>query len=924
MEDALLSAASIPSPLLIFIHSSPLFPNTRARLPLSSAAFEEFLQLVDSTTAVRMGVFCRKHAQPDKDTHRKADKPTMDFYAIGTICRVFRAARGSDGACFLEVEGLARCEATDVVDNGGRHKTDRFRWAYVSLRRDQQKGNGDNEAQIQALLMSVQNHLTDFIHSSVNRGEKPTPGTDEATSNNKAASSPAMYGSALQAYIDRLMASSSSLSDGALTRASVVCDLAASLMTQASVEERQKVLEALDVEDRLRRVQALLLKVIEAHKLADKIDGNVQNKLAREVREQLIRRKMQELQKELRSLRQSSSSPSSSQPTDKDKAANNNHNNTSASEEDEDDVARLRNAISKAGMEGEALKAAKRELRRLEALQPAHPEYMVCRTYLETLVSVPWTKHSEDSLDVQRAREILDEDHYGLEEVKKRILQFLAVRRLRNDMKGPILCLSGPPGVGKTSLASSVAQALGREFHRISLGGVRDEAEIRGHRRTYIGALPGVIVQAMVHTGVRNPVLLLDEVNKLSYGNPLHNPSAALLEVLDPKQNHKFTDHYLGVPYDLSRVFFICTANTLTTMPRALRDRLEVVHISGYTMHEKERIAERHLIPNNLHTHGLTDKDGKAALEISPEIIQEIICKYTAESGVRELDRCIAAICRWAALKATDGDAAAASEPPPPAATAAPQSVISVQKEDLVDILGNEKYSLGVAHRLTTPGIAIGLAVNSTGGDILFIETSKVQGSGGLIVTGQLGEVMQESVRTALTILQAKALNKPPSDDVQGDIGMLPSAFSDIDLHVHFPAGAVAKDGPSAGLATTIALASLLTGRLVRSDTAWTGEVTLRGHVLPVGGIKEKVLAAHRAGICRVVLPSANKPQLRDIPKDISESMEFPLVTSVDEALQMAFVDDSETGEGTADEDSSKGRAVNDVPLVRAIIAAKL
>lgn len=562
---------------------------------------------------------------------------------------------------------------------------------------------------------------------------------------------------------------------------------------------------------------------------------------------------------------------------------------------------------------------AKRELKRLKSLQPHHPEYTSTHSYLELLASLPWQKTPQEKVDLRRARQFLDEDHRGLDKVKLRLLEFLAVVQMRGNMKGPILCLHGPPGIGKTSLGRSVARALGRKFHRIALGGVRDEAELRGHRRTYIGSIPGVIIQAFQTLGVNNPVILLDEVDKMSQ-NSMFNPQATLLEILDPEQNDSFKDHYLNTPFDLSNAIFICTANDTSTIDRPLLDRMEVIDLSGYTVDEKASITTSHLLPKQRRLHALEAEISEAEsskeplLDLSEEAVVALITRWTAESGVRSLERRLAQICRWAALRLQgldmQGSTRRDSVREAALASAGPSEAgrIKVKAEHLPHILGAELFESDIAERLDV-GVAMGLSVSSVGGQLLFIEATKTAGTGRLTITGQLGKVMTESVETALSLLRSRfaLARRPgsesslPDDDFFDFQTSRPAVsgeategdrdpFKGEDLHVHFPAGGIPKDGPSAGVAVLLALASLAVNRPMRSDTAVTGEVTLRGHVLPVGGIRDKVLAAIRGGVRHVLLPLANKRHvLEDIPESSLQGVEIHYLKNVDDALDWAF-----------------------------------
>jgi ATP-dependent Lon protease len=514
--------------------------------------------------------------------------------------------------------------------------------------------------------------------------------------------------------------------------------------------------------------------------------------------------------------------------------------------------------LKAAQMPEDVEKVARKQLERLKGMPAASAEYTVTRTYLEWLLELPWSKRTADRLDLAEARNILDTDHYDLQKVKKRILEYLAVRKLAPNKKGPILCLAGPPGVGKTSLGKSIARALGREFVRVSLGGVRDEAEIRGHRRTYIGALPGRIIQGMKRVGTHNPVFMLDEIDKLG-ADFRGDPASALLEVLDPEQNNTFSDHYLEVTFDLSEVIFIGTANDLSPIPPALRDRMEILELPGYTLQEKHQIAQKYLVPKQLNEHGLTSDH----VTLSDAALDEIIEHFTREAGVRNLEREIANVIRGVAVKVASGE------------TFTPV----IGPDQVAEYLGPPKIFSDVAERTEEPGVATGLAWTPTGGDILFVEVTRMAGKGALVLTGQLGSVMKESAQAALTYVRAHATK----------LGIPADFLERTDLHLHVPAGAVPKDGPSAGNAILSAMVSLLTGRRVRHDVAMTGEITLRGNVLPVGGIKEKLLAAHRAGIKRVVLPERNAKDLVELPDEVRKSMEIVLVKKVDETLAAAL-----------------------------------
>ena len=607
-------------------------------------------------------------------------------------------------------------------------------------------------------------------------------------------------------------------------------DMVASYL-KIAVEESQDLLSTNDVRARLEKLIVILGREIELLELGHKIQSQVQTELNKNQREYYLRQQLKAIQKEL-------------------------GEGDARSSEIED----LEKKIEAAKMPEDARKAADKELDRLKMIPPESAEHTVVRTYLDWLVSVPWAVSTDDNLDIKHARSVLDEDHFDLEKVKERILEFLAVRKLKSDTKGPILCFVGPPGTGKTSLGRSIARALGRKFVRLSLGGIRDEAEIRGHRRTYIGSLPGRMIQGLRNAGSNNPLFILDEVDKL--GTDFRgDPASALLEVLDPEQNNAFVDHYLDVPFDLSKVLFLTTANVLDPIPPALRDRMEVLELPGYTEEEKLQIAELHLVPKQISENGL----GNIKIEFAKEAVSEIIRSYTREAGLRNLEREIGRVCRKIARSITEGETA-------------PERVTP---DMLHRFLGPRKFFSEVAERTQEPGVATGLAWTPNGGDILFIESTRMSGQKGVTITGSLGDVMKESAQAALSYVRSRA----------AQLGIAPDFFEKSDLHIHVPAGAIPKDGPSAGVTIAASLASLLSGRPVRSDVAMTGEITLRGKVLPVGGVKEKVLAARRAGIKTVILPRRNESDLEDIPEEARKEMEFVFVDTVDEVLRHALRD---------------------------------
>jgi ATP-dependent Lon protease len=614
--------------------------------------------------------------------------------------------------------------------------------------------------------------------------------------------------------------------------AGLLADVIASSLPNLPLPLKQELLEAVDVKVRLQKLVGALGKEAEVAELGSKIESEIQSEMSKTQREYYLREQLKAIQKEL-----------------------------GEGDERTQEVQALRERIDTAGMSEEARREALRELDRLAKMPPAAAEYTVARTYIDWLVSLPWAQETRDDIDIERARAILDEDHEGLEKVKDRILEYLAVKKVHPGGKDPIICFVGPPGVGKTSLGRSIARALGRKFHRISLGGMRDEAEIRGHRRTYIGALPGQIVQGLRRAGSKNPVFMLDEIDKLGM-DFRGDPASALLEVLDPEQNATFRDHYIDVAFDLSRVLFITTANVIDAVPGPLRDRMEVISLAGYTEDDKVRIGMRHLVPKQAQAHGLAV--GRDIL-FTREGLRLLTRGYTREAGVRNLEREIASICRKVARRRAEGQ----------------DAMVTVTPDVVASFLGAPRFEIEeLEERTKTPGVAVGLAWTPVGGDILFIEATRMDGKRTLTLTGQLGDVMKESAQTALSWVRSHA----------DELG-IPSDFWDkSDLHVHIPAGAIPKDGPSAGITMTAALVSLLTGRPLRSEVAMTGEVSLSGRVLPVGGIKEKVLAAHRAGITTVILPRRNEKQLlEDVPAEVRQVMTFHLVDSIRDAMDLAL-----------------------------------
>jgi ATP-dependent Lon protease len=610
---------------------------------------------------------------------------------------------------------------------------------------------------------------------------------------------------------------------------SALAHLVASTLRTIRTEERQEILETVDVEQRLRRVLAILNRELEVFELGSKIQSQVQSEMEKGQREYFLRQQLKAIQQEL-----------------------------GEDDPEQAEVNELREQLDALDLPEDVRRAAERELARLEKLPPAAAEYGVIRTYLEWILTLPWNRYTEDNLDLDHARSVLDADHFDLEKVKDRIIEYLAVAKLRNEISGQILCFVGPPGVGKTSLGHSIANALGRKFVRLSVGGVRDESEIRGHRRTYIGSMPGTIIRSLRDAESANPLLLIDEIDKMG-SDWRGDPASAMLEVLDPEQNSSFRDHYLDLPFDLSKVLFICTANTVDTIPGPLLDRMDVISLSGYTEEEKLGIAKRYLVPKQLKASGLQ----RTQLKLPDRVLRTIIREYTREAGVRNLERRIADVCRKAAARIATAQA----------------EKISVDDALLREWLGPRRFSSEVRKRTSVPGVATGLAYTTVGGDVLFIEATAYAGKGRLTITGQLGEVMQESAQAALSWVRSHT----------DELGLPETWFAEHDVHVHVPAGAVPKDGPSAGVTMATAMASLVRNEPVADDVGMTGEITLTGQVLPIGGLREKSLAAQRAGLKRVVFPRENEPDLDDLPKETREALTFVPADTIEDVFAAAF-----------------------------------
>jgi ATP-dependent Lon protease len=724
-----------------------------------------------------------------------ADPAPIDLHRMGTVANVARYLTAPDGTHHLVCQGDQRFQIVEFLSG----------WPFFVARVLRIPEPSMQSSEIEARMLHLREQAVEAVQLLP------------------------------QAPSELLAAVQGAASPGALA------DLMATYM-DATPEEKQEILETIDLAARMEKVSGMLAHRIEVLRLSQEIGRQTKTALDKRQREVLLREQMAAIQRQLGE-------------GDEGKA---------------EEIAELGAAITKAQMPKEVEEQARKELRRLQRMPEAAAEYGMVRTYLDWLIELPWILPDEAPIDIDEARRILDEDHYGLEKIKRRIIEYLAVRKLAPHGKAPILCFVGPPGVGKTSLGQSIARAMSRKFVRVSLGGVHDEAEIRGHRRTYIGALPGNIIQAIRKAGVRNCVMMLDEIDKLGAG--IHgDPGSALLEVLDPEQNNTFRDNYLAVPFDLSRVVFITTANMLDTIPGPLRDRMEIISLVGYTADEKLQIARRYLVRRQLEANGLQPSQ----VEIADEALRTIIQSYTREAGVRNLEREIGKALRHAAVRIAEGQS----------------GPIRIASDDLAGILGAPQFENEVAMRTSLPGVATGLAWTPVGGDILFIEATRIPGSGRLILTGQLGEVMRESAQAALSIVKNRA----------GSIGIDDSELGKTDIHIHVPAGATPKDGPSAGVAMFMALVSLLTERTVRNDTAMTGEISLRGLVLPVGGIKEKVVAAHRAGIKRVMLPARNRKDFEDIPEEARSELEFIWLERVDEAIASALEPKVRANDGGSD-----------------------
>jgi len=777
-EEEILANQPLPEALPVLpLRDTVTFPDTLTPLAVGQ---ERSVQLVNDVLGTNRMLVMVASRDPENET-----PGPEDLYDVGVVGVVARMIKVPDGSLRILVQGTQRVRLGSYVAEQ----------PYLVARIAELPDVSEPSAELEALTRNVQRTFSEIIEQ-------------------------------IPYLPEELQMAVANIEDPAALGHLIVGAL------RIDTEEKQRLLEQVDVVKRLRHLAQVLARELEVVQLGTQIQTQVQSEIDKGQREFFLRQQLKAIQDEL-------------------------------GEEDEQqaEANELRERIEEAGLPEHALKAAERELSRLEKLPPAAAEHGVIRTYLEWLVELPWSTETEDNLDIKHARKVLDADHYDLEKVKDRILEYLAVRKLNPDSPGPILCFVGPPGVGKTSLGRSIAKALGREFQRISVGGVRDEAEIRGHRRTYIGALPGTIVRALRDAGSRNPVFMIDEIDKMG-ADFRGDPASAMLEVLDPAQNDSFRDHYLDLELDLSDVVFIATANVLDTIPGPLLDRMETIELSGYTVEEKRHIARRYLVPRQIAANGLKPSQ----IEFADAALTAVIEEYTREAGVRGLERQLGTICRKVARDVAEGKA---------------KGKVKVSGKKARELLGRRRVFAETRRRTKHPGVATGLAWTPTGGDVLFIEATAMPGAGKLTITGQLGEVMKESAQAALSWVRGHWVEIEPKLGEQW--------FAEHDIHIHVPAGAVPKDGPSAGVAMTVALSSLIAGRAVRNDVAMTGEVTLTGQVLPIGGLKEKSLAAQRAGIKRVIVPERNEGDVAEIPEHELGGLEFVFVDEVSKALDVAL-----------------------------------
>ena len=779
-EDAIRATEPLPDALPVLpLRETVTFPDTLTPLAVGQ---ERSIKLVDDVLGANRMLAMVAARDPEND-----EPGPKDLYEVGVVGVVARMLKVPDGTLRILVQGTQRVRLGPYVAEQ----------PYLVARIAEHPDVVEDGPELEALTRNVQRTFSEIIEQ-------------------------------IPYLPEELQMAVANLDDPA-----ALAHLIAGAL-RISTEEKQRLLEEVEVVGRLRHLSQILARELEVVQLGTQIQSQVQSEIDKGQREFFLRQQLKAIQDEL-----------------------------GETDEQQAEANELRERIEAAGLPEHAQKAADRELSRLEKLPPAAAEHGVIRTYLEWLVELPWSAGTEDNLDIAHAREVLDADHYDLEKVKDRILEYLAVRKLKPDSPGPILCFVGPPGVGKTSLGRSIAKSLGREFERISVGGVRDEAEIRGHRRTYIGALPGTIIRALRDAGSRNPVFMIDEIDKMG-ADFRGDPSSAMLEVLDPAQNDSFRDHYLDLTFDLSEVLFIATANVLDTIPGPLQDRMETIELAGYTQEEKKHIARRYLVPRQIEANGLKPSQ----IEFGDPALAAIIDEYTREAGVRNLERQIGTICRKVAREVAEGKGRGNGK-------------VKVSAKRARELLGRRRFFAEQRRRTKDPGVATGLAWTPTGGDVLFIEATSMPGSGSLTITGQLGDVMKESAQAALSYVRGHW------HEVAPELGE--EWFAKHDIHIHVPAGAVPKDGPSAGVAMTVALASLVSGRPVRNDVAMTGEVTLTGQVLPIGGLKEKSLAAQRAGIKRVLVPERNEGDVAEIPEHERSELEFVYVDEVSRAIDAAL-----------------------------------
>lgn len=764
---------------LIPLRGMTIFPNMVLHFDIGR---EKSINALEKAMIVNQHVFLV--SQRDENT----ELPTPeDFYAIGTVAKIKQMLKLPGDSIRVLVEGVCRGQIESIIQ-----EVPFFKCSIIKIEDEEREFLG---ARTTALMRSVVSSFDEYLSMS-------PKGPKEVFQSIALIAQPGRLADIITSHLD------------------------------IKIEDKQGILETIDTDERLEKVNRIIADEIEILQIEQDINVKVKTRINKNQREYYLREQMRTIAEEL-----------------------------GQDEDISDEIDSWLKQLKKLKMPKKTAAKIEKEIKRLTKIQPSSAEGAVIRTYVETILALPWNKSAKENIDLIRAEEILNEDHYGLEKVKERVLEYLAVIKLSKTLKGPILCLVGPPGVGKTSVAKSVARAINRDFVRMSLGGMRDEAEIRGHRRTYIGAIPGRVITCIKDAGTNNPVFLFDEVDKIGMDFK-GDPASALLEVLDPEQNKEFTDHYLEIPFDLSKVMFITTANTADTIPRPLLDRMEVIHVTSYTEDEKVNIAQKYLIPKKIKEHGLKQEN----LKFSENAVRDIINYYTRESGVRNVEREIANICRKAARKIVTNDEE--------------DGVYKINSKLLESYLGKKKYRYDKILNESEVGVTTGLAYTSVGGDTLFIETAIVPGTGKLELTGQLGDVMQESAKAGVSYVRSVADKHGIEEDF----------YKNYDLHIHVPEGATPKDGPSAGVTMCTAILSTLTNIPVRKDVAMTGEITLRGKVLPVGGIKEKVLAAHRAGIRKVLLPEENESDLADIPANVKKKIEFVLIKNVDEAVEQVFV----------------------------------